>query len=162
MRSALVDLYRHKFKWTDSENPIISTELSSYLDGFKKKRARNPTFNAIRSSPFSYKDLVKTNAAIMDTNTYESELFLIVSSLSFYLWLRIDEALTLTYQAITLNDSNALTSMETYHTIRVILRKTDKTDIHGQVYSQINNRYIIFIEPQTSLQLAYLQHLIAG
>jgi hypothetical protein len=56
-----------------------------------------------RSLPFTYKDLTKTNQFCKGQGTYNAELFLIVSSLAFYLWLRMDEALKLKSYMVHIN-----------------------------------------------------------
>jgi hypothetical protein len=130
LRSALVNFYRNELKWAEDDNPMESIDLKMYMAGFRKKRAMNPDFNAKRAHPFSYKDLTKSNKYLDKIGTYESELFLIVSCMAFYLWLRIDEVLKIKSGAFLThyekNDTGG-----TFHTIRIACRKTNKEDYEG-------------------------------
>jgi hypothetical protein len=147
MCCALVDYYRNELKWNDSINPMITQQISIYTSGFKKKRAQDINFNTIRSGAYSYKAMEGSFIKFDKVGTYDSELFLIVSTLAFYLWLRIDEALTLKFGAIRLFERNSLTLATQYHSVRIASRKTDKTDTIGQVF------YYILI-----IALSYLCH----
>jgi hypothetical protein len=102
MVSALVDYYRNQLKWPEELNPMMSRDITMYTKGFRKKRAQDPSFNAVRATAFSYQAMERAFVQFDKQGTYQSELFLIISTLAFYLWLRIDEALTLTFGAIQL------------------------------------------------------------
>ena len=59
---------------------------------------------------------------------YDKELFLVISTLAFTMWLRIDEALSMKFDYVKMNtvdDGNI-------HEIRLPFRKTDKTDNEGE------------------------------
>jgi hypothetical protein len=37
-----------ELKWGDQDNPMESVDLKKFVAGFRKKRAANPDYNAIR------------------------------------------------------------------------------------------------------------------
>lgn len=108
-------------------------DVALYANGFRKKRAKDDDFNTVRSNAFSYVAMEASFKQFDKVGTYESELFLIVSCLAFYLWLRIDEALTLKFGAIKRYLTNPHQLSNLYHSIRISHRKTDKTDTIGHV-----------------------------
>jgi hypothetical protein len=147
MVSALVDYYRNQLKWPEELNPMMSRDITMYTKGFRKKRAQDPSFNAVRATAFSYQAMERAFVQFDKQGTYQSELFLIISTLAFYLWLRIDEALTLTFGAIQLNQVDRSRHAFNFHTIRVACRKTDKTDTEGHLTLTLGQIYNVYASP---------------
>jgi integrase len=117
------------------------------MKGLKNKLSEDPEFDAKRAHAFSYEDMEKAhNHLSQQTENYNAEIFLIISKLAFYLWLRIDEALNLKWKHITMNFQQHRND-QIIHQVQIAERKTDKTDKHGQLY----NIYATPEEPATCL-----------
>jgi hypothetical protein len=131
------------------------------MKGLQNKLGEDPDFDAKRAHAFSYEDMLKPDKLLSNKTDYNSESYLIISKLAFYLWLRIDEALNLKWKHIYIDEQPHLSNQLIYQ-IRINQRKTNKNDKKGCYKINPKVSCTTYTQLLSSRLHVYTQRLIGG